>query len=227
MSWSPPYSIRHSARARNISLRVSPENGLEIVVPKRMKSVNADAILRKHQDWILQQSAALQLHTLTKIPPAQLSLKAIEEHWDISYLPPTSTRNRIKALTDERELIVYCDPENYKQCMTLIHRWLKQKAEKHLAPWLQEISTETGLTFNKVFIRQQKTLWGSCSPEKNISLNSKLLLLNPEYTHLIMIHELCHTVHLNHSKYFWQKVASFIPDYKELNTNLRKLQLPI
>jgi predicted metal-dependent hydrolase len=84
------------------------------------------------------------------------------------------------------------------------------------------VSIQTSLPYNRVSIRGQKTRWGSCSSDKNINLNYKLLFLEPEFVKYIIIHELCHTIHLNHSREFWQLVGDFYPDYRDIRKQIIK-----
>jgi predicted metal-dependent hydrolase len=76
---------------------------------------------------------------------------------------------------------------------------------------LQNISDQTGLKYNKATFKSQRTRWGSCSANKTISLNYKLLFLAPELVRYIIVHELCHTLIMNHSPKFWAMVRSFEP----------------
>jgi hypothetical protein len=67
----------------------------------------------------------------------------------------------------------------------------------------------------------QKTRWASCSRHRTVSLNMKLLFLPPELVRYVFVHELCHTVHMNHSREFWRFLAVKEPRYKELDKQLR------
>ncbi|NJR40930.1 MAG: M48 family metallopeptidase [Leptolyngbyaceae cyanobacterium CSU_1_4] len=98
-------------------------------------------------------------------------------------------------------------------CSLALQYWLKRKAEAHLSPWLRLISQEINLPCHQISVRGQKTLWASCSSKKNISLNFKLLFLPPHLVRYVLIHELCHTIHLDHSQKFWALVEHKEPNY--------------
>src|SRR5690606_14502003 len=89
------------------------------------------------------------------------------------------------------------------QCKELLIRWLKKMAKIYLASQLNKISEVTQLSYKNLTIRDQQTRWGSCTRDKNISLNFRILFLPEHLASHILIHELCHTVHLNHSDKFW------------------------
>ena len=98
----------------------------------------------------------------------------------------------------------------------------RDQAKIQLTKRLQELSRLTGLDYNRVFIKNQKTLWGSCSSKKNINLNIKLLSLPQHLQDYVIIHELVHTKELNHSPRFWNLLQCFLPNCLELRKELRR-----
>jgi len=98
---------------------------------------------------------------------------------------------------------------------------LARDARAHLLPRLQALSRETGLRYRRARIAGQQTLWGSCSSRGTISLNYKLLFLPRELARYVLVHELAHTVHADHSPAFWGLVRRHEPDYEDLHDQLR------
>ncbi|MBI5209059.1 MAG: M48 family metallopeptidase [Elusimicrobia bacterium] len=98
---------------------------------------------------------------------------------------------------------------------------------RRLAFWSDKI----GVRYRRVFIRNQRTRWGSCSRQGNLNFNCRLLGAPPEVLDYVIIHELMHLVEMNHSKRFWSRVADWCPDYrlhkKWLRENGRDLGQPL
>lgn len=229
LEWPPAYSVRRSQRARHASLRISPQRGLEIVLPLRYKLAEIPRLLNEKRNWIekhhniLTQSLAESVeHEL----PQQIDLAAVAEYWKINYLASPS-KNQI-VLRPQYEITVVGDINDKPACLQVLQYWLRQKAEQVLPSRLLRLSQELNLPFKNLTIRNQKTRWGSCSADKLINLNAKLILLPPEIVRHIMIHELCHTVHLNHSRRFWQLVAHHDPHWQVHHRLSRRIetQLP-
>lgn len=86
--------------------------------------------------------------------------------------------------------------------------------------------TYDGKKPNRIFVRNMSSRWGSCSSNGNISLNVYLLDVEPELFEYVLIHELSHLYHMNHSAAFWEQVAKYCPDYKEKRARLRKYEIP-
>jgi predicted metal-dependent hydrolase len=86
---------------------------------------------------------------------------------------------------------------------------------------LAHFSDTYHLTYNRVFIRDQKTLWGSCSSERNLSFNWRLIQTPLDVIDYIVVHELVHTEILRHTEAFWAKVGSLYPPYRQARAWLK------
>jgi predicted metal-dependent hydrolase len=97
------------------------------------------------------------------------------------------------------------------------HRFLKER--------LEQLARRFGFTYNRVSLRRQKTRWGSCSGNNNISLNLKLALLPDPLRDYVIFHELVHTRIANHGREFWLELNRYVGDAKELRGRLRRIPL--
>ncbi|MBQ2937803.1 MAG: M48 family metallopeptidase [Clostridia bacterium] len=92
----------------------------------------------------------------------------------------------------------------------------KQVVEKNA----KELIQKTGLIPNKIRIRDIKYAWGSCSNNKNITINFKLIKYSEEVIRYVILHEICHIRYMNHSKDFWNLVRHYMPNYKQVKKEL-------
>lgn len=99
----------------------------------------------------------------------------------------------------------------------------KEQAREFTLARLAHFNEHYNLTWNRVAIRNQRRCWGSCSANKNLNFNYKILFLPPHLADYIIVHELCHLVHLHHGKEFWDLVAEQIPEYKTSLFELREI----
>ena len=98
---------------------------------------------------------------------------------------------------------------------------IKIEAKNYLPERLSFLAKKYGFHFNKVALRNQKTRFGSCSYQNNINLNINLMNYDFDIIDYVLIHELCHTKIKNHSKFFWEEVERYCPDYKNLRKKLK------
>lgn len=225
--WPPDYKIRRSKRARHIRLRVDQRMGLEIVLPMRAKEVDGIAFMHHQRDWIEKHLKKLvkdlvnqpqKSNNLEIILPDSISLPAINRSWKVEYHRTVQSKT-IKFYPSHEKLAFVGSEVSPKNFSKVINQWLLETAKQHLAPQIELLAKTYQFNFKQLGFRHQKTLWGSCTNKHSINLNCKLLFLPPEVVRYVLIHELCHTVHFDHSEKFWQLVSRFEPDY----INLRKL----
>ena len=92
--------------------------------------------------------------------------------------------------------------------------WLRAKAAEVLPEKAKAWAEKMGVEFNRVFIKDQRTLWASCSGKKNINFSYRIVKMPLAVQDYLVVHELCHLVHMNHGAEYWALVAQFCPDYK-------------
>ena len=219
IAWPPSYRLKKHRRAKHVKLRVNRVHGLEITVPYRFNIREIPSILEEKKAWILKQLCQSKTNSLTT-RPSEIILQAMNEHWQVEYIKSEKRLTLIEHPFEQRIIVIGHTTDELK-CIKLIITWIKKKAKSHLALALRKLSQQTNLSFTHVSVRSQKTLWGSCTSQKKINLNYRLIFLpNTLATH-IMLHELCHTKYLNHSKRFWQLVANFDCDWQQHNRALR------
>ena len=120
---------------------------------------------------------------------------------------------KIKELERQRPNRIDLPQIDRKQAKIILTAKLKLLADKHK------------FSYNRVFIRNQKTRWGSCSSKNNISLNINLVRLPQELQDYVILHELVHTRIKNHSKKFWSELNNYAAESKKMAKELRKHSL--
>ena len=102
---------------------------------------------------------------------------------------------------------------------------LRKQAKAQLPPRLAELAAQHGFHYNKVFIKNNVSNWGSCSSLKNINLNLRLVTLPQELQDLVMLHELCHLKYMNHGKEFHALLESVCPGHRALARQLKEYKI--
>jgi predicted metal-dependent hydrolase len=229
-----PFVVKESARAKYVRIQVSIAKGVEVIIPLGYDRASIPKLLHQKQKWLQKILEKLENQTKNETDlfkaqsltlPTSIHLKAIAETWQIEYLQKGVRNFQIKEQKDRiLQLIgnVAADQLDSQIWISSLQYWLTQKGTKHLIPWLKKTSKEVSLPHGKTSIRGQKTLWASCSGKKDISLNYKLLFIEPELVDYIFVHELCHTKEMNHSPAFWHLVGSKMSDYKFRDRQLSK-----
>ena len=101
----------------------------------------------------------------------------------------------------------------------------KDKALKFVKERVDHYNKIYKYSFNNIYIKNQKTRWGSCSKKDNLNLNYKIIFLPKDLQDYIIVHEICHLKEFNHSQKFWSLVEKVFPNYLEIKKALRKNEL--
>lgn len=112
-------------------------------------------------------------------------------------------------------------PDTIKR-MEVMDRRYRQAARDYFTKRCAYYRQFTGGCYTRITIRDQKTRWGSCSSTGTLSFNYRLMFAPPRVLDYVVVHELCHLTHMNHSRDFWNLVASVMPDYKQYRTWLKE-----
>lgn len=223
---NPIYAVRVSSRARHVRITLSLRDGLVVVVPTGFDRSRIPGILEQKQGWLERAQEKIDRQAKSVEPetsgvlPGRASLRSIGEEWAIDYRQTSSPRVATLERPGNR-LLVSGNVGDINACKAALRRWLIRKSRECLGPWLKRLADEHGFEFSRVLVRVQRTRWGSCSSRKTISLSAKLLFLPHDLVRYALIHELCHTRRLDHSRKFWTLVQQYEPDYRVKDRQLR------
>jgi predicted metal-dependent hydrolase len=212
-------TVRHSRRARRLSVRVFPGGRVEVVVPPRTPERTVREFLELHQDWIeaRRQHAQRDRPPPPAFPPAAIELPAFCESWSLRAVPGPGRVRLAQVAAGELE---HRGEPAGRALRPMLRAWVRARCVAQLGPWLDALARETGLCYARMAIRRQRTRWGSCSTRGTISLNASLAFQRPAVVRYLLLHELAHTRHMNHAAGFWRLVAQHEPGWRSLDREL-------
>lgn len=215
-----PYTLKVSTRAKR--MRVTIANGqLSVTVPKGLRLYSLDGFLQQQGQWIIAKMEQARKQKVQPTLPrdviliagAAVRLERIEEK-------ERKSRARVELVKDR--VVVRVPAGTRDATIAIVEGWLRSQAREIINAEVNRQAARmrarpTGLT-----IRDQRTRWGSCSTSGMLSFNWRLVMAPPEVLQYVVIHELAHLFHHNHSKDFWTKVVVYAPDFKVQRAWLRK-----
>ena len=219
------YPVRESSRAKRLAIRVSRDAHVEIVAPRGCAKKRVIEFVQAKQAWIEKTVHKVDLERRSRPEesqgelPTKIVLRSLSQEWTVDYRKEDRESVGL-TVVDPCQLVVSGDVDHVPTCRYILQKWVRKQAQLYIPQWLKSASQETDLSYSKVTIRRQKTLWGSCSSKGSINLNDKLLFVPFPMVRYVLIHELCHTIHMNHSPEFWALVGQKQPEYQELDRGL-------
>jgi predicted metal-dependent hydrolase len=229
------YRVRVHPRARHVRLRIDPRDGLIVTIPPRFDRRRLPDLLAARSDWIYQvagrqaRARAKADPTVQGSRPQKVWLPALGREWLVEYEETSGKRLRF---ADDRRRLSIALPQGAidvvdAQLGQRLQSWLRSLASDFLTRRTEELSEIHGLSFRGVGIRNQKARWGSCSSRGHVSLNARLLFCPPRACEYVIVHELVHTIHPNHSAAFWDKVSALMPDFRDQQDVLNQVWLTL
>jgi predicted metal-dependent hydrolase len=224
----PEYTIRESARAKHVRFRVTMSDGLTVVIPKGFDRRRIPGMLEEKRDWVDRALKEIAVHRAAQPSldhrPAAIELPAIGQSWHLDWVATAKANVSIAKVAPSRLRLSGSIADRAAWRSTL-RRWLIERGREHLIPWTKDLSRELGIPIHRISIRCQKTRWGSYTAREGaagtISLNAQLLFLPDRLVRYVIMHELCHAMHPNHSPSFWSLVRTHEPDADRLRKELR------
>ncbi len=201
----------------SLRIRLSPKGEVFVSAPWALPKIAIERYVFSKKDWILEN-----------LPDYDLVFKNGMKFGDKLELVvhENSLKNRSKLVSNTLNVYVAGDfNANNKSQQAFIEKKvlsaMKLEAEAVLLPRLNDLAKVTGHDFNQAYVKNLKSRWGSCDREKNIILNIYMLQLPQELQDYVILHELTHTKHLNHSGAFWTHLENLAPEAKRLRKELK------
>ncbi len=204
------YDIRKSERASRSRIDIDLD-GVTVVVPKE-KDLDPEKFLHEKKDWVLEKHEEIENYW------ARIPEREFEEGETFPYL---GKKHELKLSSDDRfdvvdgEIII---PEEKVSDLSLkdrIEELYREKARERILEIINEYKEKIDLEFNRLYIRNQKTKWASCSSKNNLSFNWRLMMAPEEVLEYVVVHELLHLEEPKHSDRFWSLMGKIIPDYRQ------------
>jgi len=208
---------------KTMSIRVEPPDRVTVIVPLGTKKALILEKVKEKGHWIAEKLDACK--SAGSAGPEQLKNGARIVYRGEKYLlcieVDYSRKNSKVKILDRSIHIKTPDPapEAIKGTLEACFRQQAREAIEERIRFYQPVIPKKP---NRVFIKAQRSRWGSCSSLGNLNFNWKIILLPPAVFDYIIVHEMCHLVYLNHSREFWDLVASILPNYKESYQWLRE-----
>jgi predicted metal-dependent hydrolase len=208
--------IKYSRR-RTLYMRVVAQDSIEIRSPFGINDKKLLDFIVKNGDWIKNQLNRTNIRPRIKLYNDGEIFYLLGEGYKLKI--SRGYRNHVSL--NETEDTISLELRNGTNIKDILIGWYKETAKCHIKERVNYYESIIGVKSGKITIKNQKTIWGSCSAKGNLNFNLKLIMMPQYVIDYVIVHEICHLIHFNHSKEFWKMVEEIIPDYKERRKYLK------
>lgn len=217
----PDIQLKAHAQAKHLKLVVS-QTGIRLTYPPRTSAHLIQQFLQRSYPWLQQTWQKQQLqqpqNDVQRVLPTTLNLAYQPHTYQILYQEQAKKYN-----LDEAENTLYISSKSVEKYLT---EFVISQAKLILPQQLMVFAQQHQCRISKIRLATPKTRWGSCSAQQEIMLHAGLVLMPQSYADYVLLHELAHTKQMNHQPAFWQVLDSFLPQSKQVQTQVKKFRLP-
>lgn len=205
---------------KSISLQICDDTSLLVRVPLKIKRNDIEKIICKHSRWIEKKIKEINSRDV------KFTQKKFIDGENFLYLGSVYPL-KIRSSNEQTYPLLF-----NKGCFSLSERvidirtaflfWYKQEAKKLIFQSVKYYAQQNGLDYNKIKISNAQKQWGSCTSSNNLYFSWRIIMAPYSVMNYVVVHELVHIIEKNHSKNFWKKVHSILPDYKIQRNWLKK-----
>ncbi len=206
------YKLIRSDR-KTLSVEIDRDGGLIVRAPRRLDKATIERFLESRKRWI-EENRRRMLERRAAVVQDSSGAQTVWYHGSqLQLLQHDASNVEIR----DGALIV---PHNWTQAY--LRAWLKEMCKQELQSRVPPAAALLGVQPTAIHVTEAKTRWGSCSSKNSLNFSWRLIFCPPEVMDYVVIHELCHIRHKNHSAAFWAMVAQYDPDYKTHRAWLRE-----
>ena len=224
-------NFKKSIKARNISIKIKPFEGVLVTVPRFLSFKIAKDFVESKMNWIQKNLYKIQSQEQLQSNFNIGSIFYTRFHSVIidSTTKPNNSFSRlnnfIKIYISERNKVQSIENQIYIR--NVIEKILRTEAKSYLPKRVDKLAKIHNFSYQKLAIKNTKTRWGSCSFKNNINLSLHLMRLREGLIDYVILHELVHTKVKNHSREFWTTLERHCPNAKKLDKELKNYSLRI
>ncbi len=220
-----------SNRAKRMSIRVKPFDGVVVSLPQRMSFKLAETFINEKKDWIIASVLKTSKYEeRLSVFTEKSSFRTSKHELYVESWEKTNISVRVlnwKILVKYPNASLVRDERIQIAIRRGIERALMIEALEHLPKRTAHLANQIGFKYQSVSIKNSKGRWGSCSRDNRINLNLHLMRLQQHLIDYVIIHELCHTIQKNHSKKFWDLMEKVYPGTNQYNKELKNHQIKV
>jgi len=204
------YQLQRQRKTLRVKIKIDQTGQVIVIAPQDCPIRFIETFVTEHQEWIETHVAKIEKqrsHLHLSDDDVLIFGKKYTKVIDFT------NQKRVGVHISEGKLSINPVTNSETSIKKSLTQFLKTTAEKYIVPRTQQLGLLMSTPYRSVTLREQKTRWGSCSSQGNLNFNWKLLHSPTQVIDYVIIHELAHRTHMNHSQKFWDLVAKFDPEY--------------
>lgn len=204
-------------KKKNISIKIGIDRNILVTAPEFLSQEEVIRIVSTKEKWIINKFKEIRASDIMK---NDFRYENGENFWYLGekYILDINIDESVKStyiVINKNKLILKTNTNSKALIKLSLQNWYRERALEVIGERTTYYSKITGLVPSKIIVKDQKSRWGSCNSKKEIRFNWRLIMVPLDVIEYVIIHELCHIKHMNHSKEYWDLVSKYMINHKE------------
>jgi predicted metal-dependent hydrolase len=218
--------LRSARRKKTIAITLDPVDGILVAAPVAASAEVIRAVVYKRASWILTRADEGVLHPKPKLFVSGETLPYLgrEVRMDVTHGDVPAVRIRFSHWAFDVTVPSRLDGDERRTAIrSAFVKWYRRRAADAVRRSVARWSERLPVAPKGAVIRDQRQRWGSCGPDGMLRFNWRIVMSAPDLLDYVVVHELAHLVHRNHSREFWGTVEGVMPDYRLRRQRLKEV----
>ena len=203
------------SRRKSLSIAIQPDGNLLVKAPFFVPDGEILKWVKTKTGWIIRQRAII-LEQQELNPPKKYvtgeKFWYLGQEYDLEVRISTGRSGMVGIVEDK--IVLFSKSGDGAEVQKILADWYVKQAKAVIPKRVRFWAEQMGESYGNITVKNQKKRWGSCSSARNLNFNRRLIIAPEVVVDYVVVHELCHLRHMNHSKEFWNEVEKILPDYK-------------
>ena len=213
---------------KSLSIAIQPDGNLLVKAPLQLSDDEILKWIKSKTGWIIRQREKVLEQQKVNPPKRYRSgekFSYMGKEYELEVRISDARAGMVGILADK--IVVFSKVDSEDVVERILNSWYVEQAKIWIPKRVRFFAGQMGERYKNITIKNQKKRWGSCSSDRNLNFNWRLIMMPEEITDYVVVHELCHLKQMNHSKAFWDEVEKVLPDYKMRKKWLEEQQISL
>lgn len=221
------FVVRRSSRRSTVALTVEPPGNLVVTAPAKTSIDKLNGVVRDKARWIVER-----VKRTSELPPPSShgrefvtgeTVLYLGRQYRLKVVGGDASEPVLKAGWLEVPVDARTSDERARAVRHGLRDWLKEHADLYLPDRLAKVCRQHGIERPSIIVREQRKRWGRCDARGTLRINWRIIQAAPRLIDYVLVHELVHQLHPNHTDEFWHEVERLMPDFERRCQELRRL----
>lgn len=208
------------SKRKNLCISINEDGKVIAKIPAYVSEPTLKELIDQKAAWIYEKREAVKQRQIKKVKRqyvngATLMYMGKEVPMELIFAKQSNVELFLDEETGDSKFVIHAPNTEVESMQKLLKKWYKKQSMEYLTQKVATYAQNMKVTYGSISIKSRKKQWGTCDTQGNLTFSWRLIMAREDVIDYVIVHELCHRKHMDHSKQFWNAVEQVLPDYKK------------